>query len=102
MTKEGANARQATFLKRRPGLLKKASELYAFCSVEMAINVLSPRGESFYFGHPSVDVAVNMHEHPKMAHIDATRQAQTDREQFLEKLNKQYANVLEQMKVGIK
>ncbi|KAL3723192.1 hypothetical protein ACJRO7_035380 [Eucalyptus globulus] len=85
MTKEGANARQATFLKRRPGLLKKASELYAFCAIEMAIIVLSPRGESFYFGHPSMDAA-----------------AQTDRDQFLEKLNKRYANVLEQMKVGIK
>ncbi|XP_039158468.1 agamous-like MADS-box protein AGL62 [Eucalyptus grandis] len=102
MTKEGANARRATFLKCQPGLLKAASELYAFCAVEMAIIVLSPGGEPFYFGHPSVDVAVDMREHPKMASIDATRQAQTDRDQILKKLNKQYAYVLEQLKVGMK
>ncbi|XP_010030754.2 agamous-like MADS-box protein AGL62 [Eucalyptus grandis] len=102
MTKEGANARQATSSKRRPGLLKKASELYAFCAIEMAIIVLSPRGKPFYFGHPSVDATVDMREHPKMACIDATQQAQTDRQQILEKLNKQYADVLEQLKAGMK
>jgi len=64
----------------------------------MAIIVLSPRGESCHFGHPSVDAAVDMSEHPKMVRSDATRQAQTDRDQIIEKLNKQYANVLEQLK----
>ncbi|XP_039158469.1 agamous-like MADS-box protein AGL62 [Eucalyptus grandis] len=101
MTKEGANARQATSSKRRPGLLKKASELYAFCAIEMAVIVLSPRGKPFYFGHPSVDATVDKREHPKMACIDATQQAQTDRQQILEKLNKQYVDVLEQLKAGM-
>ncbi|KAL3723188.1 hypothetical protein ACJRO7_035376 [Eucalyptus globulus] len=56
----------------------------------MAIIVLSPTGKPFYFGHPS------------MACIDATRQAQIDRQQIPEKLNKQYADVLEQLKAGMK
>ncbi|KAF8031786.1 hypothetical protein BT93_D0871 [Corymbia citriodora subsp. variegata] len=71
MTKEG-----------QQGLFKKVSEGCVLCAVEMAIIVLSPRGKPFNFGHPSADAA------------------QTDRDQTLEKLNKQYADVLEQLKVG--
>ncbi|XP_056169860.1 agamous-like MADS-box protein AGL62 [Syzygium oleosum] len=101
MTKGSANARQVTFSKPRPGLFKKASEVYARCAIEMAIIVLSPRGKPFYFGHPSVDAVLDRFEHPKMACIDAIQQAQTDRAQVLEKMNKQYADVLEQLKVGM-
>ncbi|KAL3723193.1 hypothetical protein ACJRO7_035381 [Eucalyptus globulus] len=92
MTKEGANARQVTSSERRPALFKKVSEVCALCAVEMGIIVLSPRGKPFYFGHSPVDAA----------YIDAIQQAQTDRDQILEEMNKQYADVLKQLKVGMK
>ncbi|KAI3409384.1 GPI ethanolamine phosphate transferase 1 [Psidium guajava] len=101
MTEDGANGRRATFSKRRPGLFKKASDVSTLCAVETAIVLLSPRGKPFYFGRPSVGAVLdNRSERPKMACIDVDQQAQTDRDRNIEEIKKQYADLLDQLKVG--
>ncbi|XP_062097560.1 agamous-like MADS-box protein AGL62 [Humulus lupulus] len=44
-----------SFSKRRKGLFQKASELCTKCGAQIAIVVLSPTGNPFSFGHPSVN-----------------------------------------------
>ncbi|PON45017.1 MADS-box transcription factor [Trema orientale] len=44
-----------SFSKRRRGLFQKAAELCSKCDAQIAIVVLSPTGNPFAFGHPSVD-----------------------------------------------
>ncbi|XP_030553580.2 agamous-like MADS-box protein AGL62 [Rhodamnia argentea] len=101
MTKEGANAGRVTSSKSRPGLFEKASEASTLCAVEMAPILLSLRGKPFYFGHPSADAVRDRSEGPKMACIDANQQDETDGDKNLEELNKQYADLLEQLKAGM-
>ncbi|XP_048128472.1 agamous-like MADS-box protein AGL61 [Rhodamnia argentea] len=95
---EGAKARRVAFSKQRPGLLKKASELCTLCAVEMALILFSPSGQPFSFGHPSVGAILDRFEHPQTACPPATQQAQANGDQTLAELNKQYADVLEQLK----
>ncbi|WMV25300.1 hypothetical protein MTR67_018685 [Solanum verrucosum] len=54
------NARNlgVTFSTRRAGLFKKACELCTLCGAEIAIDIFSPDGKVFSFGHLSVDTLV--------------------------------------------
>ncbi|XP_030553581.2 agamous-like MADS-box protein AGL61 [Rhodamnia argentea] len=100
MTKEGTNARRVTFSKCQPGLFKKAGEVSTLCAVETALILLSPRGKPFYLGRPSVGAVLDRSERPKMACIDANQRAQIDRDRNIEEIKKQYAHLLDQLKVG--
>ncbi|XP_010030494.2 agamous-like MADS-box protein AGL61 [Eucalyptus grandis] len=93
---EDVNAQRVAFSKRRPGLFKKASELCTLCATEMAIILFSPSGKPFSFGHPSVDAVLDRFEHPQTVCPTVT-QAQTNGDQTLVELNRQYADVLERL-----
>ncbi|XP_057443981.1 agamous-like MADS-box protein AGL62 [Lotus japonicus] len=49
---------QVTFLKRRTGIFKKASELSTLSDAEMALIVISPGQKVFSFGHPNVETII--------------------------------------------
>ncbi|KAI3442354.1 uncharacterized protein J3R85_001300 [Psidium guajava] len=95
---EGAKARRVAFSKQRTGLFKKASELCTLCAVEMALILFSPSGQPFSFGHPSVGAILDRFERRQTACPTATQQAQANGDQTLVELNKQIADVLEQLK----
>ncbi|KAL2513502.1 Agamous-like MADS-box protein AGL62 [Forsythia ovata] len=59
---EKSSNRQVTFSKRRVGLFKKASELFAQSGTEIAIIVQSIGKRVFAFGHPIVDSVINRFE----------------------------------------
>uniref|UniRef100_A0A0V0HPI5 Putative ovule protein n=1 Tax=Solanum chacoense TaxID=4108 RepID=A0A0V0HPI5_SOLCH len=46
---EDKSSRQATFSKRRNGLMKKAKQLSILCDVDVAVLVFSSRGRLFEF-----------------------------------------------------
>ncbi|OIT22710.1 agamous-like mads-box protein agl15 [Nicotiana attenuata] len=46
---EDRSSRQATFSKRRSGLMKKANQLSILCDVDIAVVVFSSRGRLFEF-----------------------------------------------------
>ncbi|XP_057474031.1 truncated transcription factor CAULIFLOWER A-like [Actinidia eriantha] len=52
---ENPSSRQATFSKRRNGLLKKAFELSILCDAEVALLVFSPSGKAFQFSSHEMD-----------------------------------------------
>ncbi|URE34563.1 hypothetical protein MUK42_05320 [Musa troglodytarum] len=51
---ENAASRQATFSKRRNGLVKKAFELSVLCDAEVALIILSSRGKLHQFSSSSM------------------------------------------------
>ncbi|XP_009624741.1 agamous-like MADS-box protein AGL62 [Nicotiana tabacum] len=56
---EVKNHLQVTFLKRRSGLFKKASELCILCGVEIAIIVFFPVRKVLSFGHLNVESIID-------------------------------------------
>ena len=56
---ENEDDRLITFLKRRSGIYKKASELVTLCGAEVGVVIFSPAGKPFSFGHPSVESMAN-------------------------------------------
>ncbi|XP_058194974.1 truncated transcription factor CAULIFLOWER D-like isoform X2 [Rhododendron vialii] len=52
---ENPSSRQATFSKRRNGLLKKAYELSILCDAEVALLVFSPSGKAYHFSSHEMD-----------------------------------------------
>ncbi|KAK6936386.1 Transcription factor, MADS-box [Dillenia turbinata] len=50
---ENATNRQASFTKRRNGLLKKAYELSVLCEAEVAVIIFSPKGKLYEFSSSS-------------------------------------------------
>ncbi|KAF7124145.1 hypothetical protein RHSIM_Rhsim12G0176200 [Rhododendron simsii] len=52
---ENPSSRQATFSKRRNGLLKKAYELSILCDAEVALLVFSPSGKAYHFSSHDMD-----------------------------------------------
>lgn len=101
-TNKASNALEAAFSKRQSALFKKASELCALYTVEIAIILFSPSGMPFSFGHPSVGAVLDRFENPKAYGNTASQQVQTNGDQTLDELNKQYADVLERLKVAKK
>eukprot|EP00965_Chrysotila_dentata_P048609 1612094-Pleurochrysis_carterae.AAC.1 len=47
--------RSVTFLKRKKGLMKKATELSVLCSSDVALIVFSPHGKLFVYSNTSVE-----------------------------------------------
>ncbi|CAK7331228.1 unnamed protein product [Dovyalis caffra] len=56
---ENKDDRLITFLKRRSGIFKKASELVTLTGAEIAVVAFSPTGKPFSSGHPSVESIIN-------------------------------------------
>lgn len=54
-------ARDATFSKRRKGILKKAGEIVALCGAQIAVVTHSACGNTFSFGHPSVELVIDQY-----------------------------------------
>ncbi|EPS71515.1 hypothetical protein M569_03244 [Genlisea aurea] len=50
---EDKSARQATFTKRRNGLLKKAKELSVLCDVDVGVIIFSTRGKFYHYCNTS-------------------------------------------------
>ncbi|KAI6699411.1 hypothetical protein NL676_013735 [Syzygium grande] len=68
----------------------------------MSIILFSCNGKLFSFGHPSVGTVLDRFEHPKTACTAGSQQSQTNGDQTLIELNKQYVDVLEQLKAAKK
>ncbi|XP_056161112.1 agamous-like MADS-box protein AGL61 [Syzygium oleosum] len=68
----------------------------------MSIILFSSSGKLFSFGHPSVGAVLDRFEHPKTACTAGSQQSQTNGDQTLVELNKQYVDVLEQLKAAKK
>lgn len=94
---QGAEARQASFSKRRSGIFKKASELCTLCAVETALVIFSPGGKPYSFGHPSVDAVMNRFGLPGNPAADTIREAEANQERVIRELNKNYSDLVDQL-----
>ncbi|KAL6281794.1 hypothetical protein ACE6H2_018675 [Prunus campanulata] len=56
---ENQDDRLFTFLKRRSGVYKKASELATLCGAEVGVVVFSPSGKPFSYANSSIDSIAN-------------------------------------------
>eukprot|EP00250_Pteridium_aquilinum_P021151 c25043_g1_i1 orf=89-988(+) len=55
-------SRQATFSKRRNGLLKKASELSVLCDAQLALIIFSSTGKLFQFASPNMTKLIERYQ----------------------------------------
>ncbi|XP_060177733.1 agamous-like MADS-box protein AGL29 [Lycium barbarum] len=69
---EKKDDQNATFLKHRRGLYKKASKLVTECNVDIGIVMLSPTSKPFSFFHPTTDVVVSRFLNPNMQLSEST------------------------------
>ncbi|XP_075478107.1 MADS-box protein SOC1-like isoform X2 [Primulina tabacum] len=59
---ENTTSRQATFSKRRKGLLKKASELSVLCDADVAVIIFSPRGKLNQYASSSMEETIERYK----------------------------------------
>ncbi|XP_073030464.1 MADS-box protein SOC1-like isoform X2 [Primulina eburnea] len=59
---ENTTSRQATFSKRRKGLLKKASELSVLCDADVALIIFSPRGKLNQYASSSMEETIGRYK----------------------------------------
>ncbi|KAK3447286.1 hypothetical protein EUGRSUZ_A02846 [Eucalyptus grandis] len=63
---ENATSRQATFSKRRNGLMKKAFELSVLCDAEVAVIIFSQRGRLYEFSSSNMQKTIERyHQYAK-------------------------------------
>ncbi|EEF30393.1 agamous-like MADS-box protein AGL29 isoform X2 [Ricinus communis] len=94
---QGESARQVSFSKRRTGIFKKASELCTLCAVEAAVVIFSPGGKAFTFGHPCFEAIMKKLADPENPD-NGFAEHMAEHEATLRDLNKQYSDLLEQLK----
>ena len=97
---ENEDDRLITFLKRRSGIYKKASELVTLCGAEVGVVIFSPAGKPFSFGHPSVESVANRFLKQNPPQGDNTHPlVEAHRRVRINELNQQYNELSSQLEV---
>ncbi|PHT31541.1 MADS-box transcription factor 23 [Capsicum baccatum] len=97
---DNQNSRHVTFLKRRLGLFKKASELCIFTGAEIVILVPSlKRQHLFTFGHPSADAIIDRY----VTRISSSLLSSSTTDEFnLQQNNQYYSHMCKDLEAGKK
>uniref|UniRef100_A0A0D9WT16 MADS-box domain-containing protein n=1 Tax=Leersia perrieri TaxID=77586 RepID=A0A0D9WT16_9ORYZ len=77
-------SRQATFCKRRAGLLKKAHELAVLCDAQVGVVIFSGNGKLFDYGSPSLSLMELIHRYEITTRNTRLQETDRDDQMFME------------------